>query len=343
MQDQGHPARPQANDNDLQKQAYLQAQSLRNQEMLKIQRDHNKEVEMENYYNNLLVWGLVGIMFYFIGAGSIIFLRNVGGSAVVNLPSQVVTWELFFRNFPEFFRNFLVNIFGYFIEYAKLFGYFENIGNKIDNPRPAFMMPVDVIIKLATIWYFNSWWRPWDNKRSFKFGIFNRTYPYIKRTPQEIEENEKIEAERKRITEERKTIQTQVFPQYENNPYYKAQLARLQQQQTLEQAKSDDDDEDDEPEGILSFLPFKDIFKPLEEWYYDNEKKIYNFIRNQILPGSNLVLAFYFSALYVLDLRQPLGILLYILGITSMFWCMQTFLIILDHNQYPPEEDGERF
>jgi hypothetical protein len=54
-----------------------------------------------------------------------------------------------------------------------------------------------------------------------------------------------------------------------------------------------------------------------------------------------LVLALYFSTLRVLDFRQPQFIILYVLVIMSMFWCMQTFLLILDHTQFQPEEDHE--
>ena len=98
----------------------------------------------------------------------------------------------------------------------------------------------------------------------------------------------------------------------------------------------DDDDEDDDDNGIL---PFSGVHKPLEEMYQKYEKTIYDFIRRRILPGSNILLVSYFSTLFIVDLANPLTLLFYVLGIMSMFWCMQSFLLIIDHIQFPP--DGE--
>ncbi len=276
-----------------------------------------KAKEREEYYSKILLTAIIGILFYYLGASLLIFFKNVGGSPQVILPSNPLSWELLFNNFGEFLRNLLINVFGYFIEYAKLFGYFKDLGELTIETRPRNLLPVDMFIKVATILYFNLRWMKWDTTRLYNLGCFNENYdrePITKEYEDKDEDDEEDE------------IDTKV-----------KNLVPEGQKLIISKSKDEDDEEE---VGLRTLLPFEGVEKPIEEWYYSNEEHIYKFIRNRLLPGSNLILVFYFSTLNVLDFRQPLGIFWYVLGIMSMFWCMQTFLAILDHNQYPPE-DGE--
>jgi hypothetical protein len=317
------------------------------------QRQHEKETAQEqateNYYSGMLLTAIVAIFFYFLGASLIIFFRNVDGQAQVFLPTYELSWRLVFENFGQFFRNLLLNIFGYFIQYAKLFGFFEELGDLTIEARPRFLMPVDIAIKLATIFYFSYRWMSWDTKRCYNLGCFNSKYLQAMEvgnekeednqnkeddfTPIDIPQPENIDPQFK-INQK---VEVDLYPKIQTNPYYQAQKLKIDRFGNY----TDQEEEDEEEDDLSGLLPFEGVQKPLEEWYHNNEENIYRFIRNNLLPGSNLLLALYFSTLNVLDLKSPIDIVLYILGIMSMFWCMQSFLVILDHNQYPPESDYE--
>jgi hypothetical protein len=323
--------RPQTNYN----QNYQQNPFL--DEHSKMEAQNQEEAQQERYYTNILGIGIAAILCYFMGAFLLIFVNNVGGETIVNLPTYNVSWQLLFSNPFEYFRNIFLSVFGYFFQYARLYGFFPDLGELNQEAFPKYLMPVDIVIKLTAVLYFNFGWMPWDTKRFFNRGALNKKYPFLnaseksqKQTKPQIQESAipsiNIPAN---VLEQR--VQNQPNPQnanYQNNYNY-------YQNQNYNQ--NNDENDDGEDEGLI---PFSGVQKPLEEWYYKNEQFIYTFIRKRILPGSNLLLALYFSTLGVLDIsRNPVEVLLYILGIMSMFWCMQTFLLILDHVHYPPEED----
>lgn len=302
--------------------------------------------EGENYYTNTTIIGFIAISFYLIGASILIFTRNIGNEAVVVLPGYEISWKLLFTNFGAFFQNSLLNIFGYFVQYAKLFGYFENIGSLTIEPREKYLMPVDIIIKGLTIFYFHFRWMKWDTGRMFLRGMFNKKYPYVDKSQPEIAKIETVDAD---LSEEfylasgkefsaAGAADKQIYPNQERlvPVDFKNRYASNYYQNNTRLASDDDEDEYDD-EQLIPF--FDGVHKPLEEWYYKHEEAIYGFIRTRLLPGTNLVLALYFSTLTVLDLARPWEILLYLLGVMSLFWCMQSFLLILDHNQYRPEEE----
>lgn len=292
--------------------------------------ESNAHIAREGHYTNLLFTGIIGLFLYFVGTFIIIFTSNVGGQTIVNLPTYQLSWELLFSNPSRLISNVFLTIFGYFFQYARLFGFFPELGSLTVNPVPRYLMPVDILIKLSTILYFNFRWMPWDTKRTYEYGCFNSKYPYLtdeQKVTTKKEENQ--ESGLKSINIPAVELEKMTQNSHITSPI-PAQTIKNQ-----ENTKYDDEDDEDDP-GIL---PFSGVQKPIEEWYYENETKIYSFIRTQILPGSNMVLALYFSTLRVLDLYQPAFILFYVLGIMSMFWCMQTFLLILDHNQYPPDDE----
>jgi hypothetical protein len=301
-------------------------------------RREEEEIATERYYMDVLISGFAALFLYFLGASIILFVRNVGDQAVVTLPVTPLSWQMLFEDFPFFMRNAVSNVFGYFIQYAKLFGYFEGWGTINVEPKPRYLMPVDIIIKLTTIFYFHFRWMSWDSRRLFKLGVFNKLYPFggsdlSGKTPMEIERelhddvSDEFPVATEAVTGQPVSVvhmssQTEVAFSAQIDPYF------------------DDEDEDDESVELIPF--FDGVHKPLEEWYYRNEDKIYSLIRKRILPGTNLIMVLYFSTLGVLDLQRPWEVGLYLLGVMSMFWCMQTFLSILDHNQYPPEVDSAR-
>jgi hypothetical protein len=301
-------------------QTHLDNHKLAEAEMIRAEREEN---EMENHYNLMLVSGIVGISLYYIGACLMIFFQNVDGQAVVTLEANELSWQLFFSDFFGFLRNFFTNIFGYFIQYGKLFGYFPDYGNLNVEPNPKYLMPVDIIIKAATIIYFHFFWMKFDTQKVLNNGYINSKYPYLTKRKREVK---KVEATAEKIED----------PFSLHEPPKKVEESGGA---NINPAAVDFDEEEEEEEEDDPILPFSGVHKPIEEFYHKNEAKIYGIIRTRILPGSNLILALYFSARYVLSFTNPLGIILYILGIMSMFWCMQTFLVILDHNQYPPDEE----
>ena len=317
------------------------------------QRQHEQETAeeqaMDNYYSGMLLTATIALFFYYVGSSLIIFFRNVDGQAQVFLPTYELSWRLAFESIGQFTRNLMLNVFGYFIQYAKLFGFFENIGDLTIEARPRFLLPVDIAIKLATIFYFSYRWMAWDTKRCFNLGCFNSKYVEAMEIKKDSSGDEKVKDDEKdsgptEIPQPanivpggavNQKVEVDLYPKIQSNPYYQAQ--KLKVDRFGKYIEEDEEDEDD----LSGLLPFEGVQKPLEEWYHNNEENIYKFIRKRLLPGSNLLLALYFSTLNVLDLKNPIDIVLYVLGIMSMFWCMQSFLVILDHNQYPPEAESE--
>jgi hypothetical protein len=315
-------------------QRHLEAlKMVKNQEQ-EMLAEYERESVSENYYNKNLIIGLVSIGFYYLGVILITFFRNIDGQAVVTLEANETSWQLLFSDFGTFLSNFFRNIFGYFIQYGKLFGYFPEYGRLNVEPVPRHLMPVDIFLKGATILYFHFFWMKWDTKKSLEKGYINSNYPY-----QETSNTSP------NIQQQTKTEKADLDTQPENldpKEFVEGLFANENQNPTLTsnyQTNQNDEDEDDEATDNSS-MPFSGVHKPIEEFYHENEDKIYGIIRREILPGSNLIIALYFSARSVLSLNNPLEILLYVLGIMSMFWCMQSFLLVLDHNQYPPEEEN---
>jgi|GEM_PF-3240301 len=302
-----------------------------NLEHHRLMAESKAHIAKEKHYTNTLVIAIGALFLYFVGTFIIIFTSNVGGQTIVNLPTYTLSWELLFSNPAKLFTNLFLTVFGYFFQYARLFGFFPELGNLTVAPVPRYLMPVDILIKVGTILYFNYRWMPWDTKKAYEYGCFNSKYPHLTdedKITAKPDDKPNFELQSINISSAELEKQTKVTAK----PQVTAPLPP--NSPVKPHANFEEDEEEDH--GIL---PFSGVQKPIEEWYYENETKIYGFIRTQILPGSNMVLALYFSTLRVLDLRQPAFILFYILGIMSMFWCMQTFLLILDHNQYPPDED----
>ena len=310
-----------------------------------------EEVNDPNYHFTLMLYALLAVFFYYIGSFLIVFIRSdLTGSIVSSAPNYEVSWRLAFDNFPQLRRNIYDSFFGYFTAYGNLY-----------NRSTAFLVPVDIGVKLATVFYFILYWMPWDTKRAYKLGFFNREYPYVSdEFKDEVEESrvKPVEVQKKNEIEVRVDQQIEnkitevdykpvsLYPQYNLNPYLRAQMLKNQkpaaiapQNMQLTTQVEDDDDDDDEDDDDNGILPFSGVHKPLEEMYQKYEKTIYDFIRRRILPGSNILLVSYFSTLFIVDLANPLTLLFYVLGIMSMFWCMQSFLLIIDHIQFPP--DGE--
>ncbi len=292
---------------------------------------YEREKESENYYSSVLIISFFGILLYYIGSCLLIFFRNIDGVPVVTLNTYSISWQLFFENLPLFISNFLNNVFGYFIEYGRLFGFFEAKGELNIEAVPRYLFPVDLFIKAFTIIYFHFFWMRSDSLWSFEQGLVNNHYPRYQKSKEEI----KLEEKELQVDE----ILTPTSANFSLTTELSKEYSNIQTVASLSQAIGGEEDSDNDGEEEVSIIPFAGVLKPLEEFYRDNEETIYRIIRHRILPSSNLILAFYFSTRSVLSFNNPLGILLYIFGIMSMFWCMQNFLVVLDHNQYPPEEE----
>lgn len=296
--------------------------------------DH--EDSKNSYYLRILLYAVVGIFFYYLGSFLLIFIRNIDGVLSGSTPVYEISWKLAFENFPLLVRNIYNSFFGYFEEYGRLY-----------NRDTTFLIPIDLGVKMLLVGYFWFFWMPWDTNRCYKWGYFNKDYPYIlddvkdKLLPQK---DTKID----KNSQPQSNLQTTfnhnspMYSQYEQNPYFRAQILRnqssihLQEQVDLRQQirEEQDEDEDDEDRGIMLF---DGIHKPLEEAYQKYEKVIYDIIRKRVLPGSNILLVAYFSTLFIVDFGRPISVIGYTLGIMSMFWCIQSFMMILDHTQFPPE------
>jgi hypothetical protein len=315
--------------------------------------DSEEQTSDPNYQFKLMLYALLAIFFYYMGSFLIVFVRNdISGAIVSSAPNYEISWKLAFENFPQLLRNAYDSFFGYFYAYAALY-----------NRSTAFLVPVDIGVKLITVFYFIFFWMPWDTKRAYRLGFFNKDYPYVDdEYKEEIEDSKSklVEATRKNEMIEVRLEQPvadptdvdykplSLYPQYELNPYIRAQ--RLKSQSAANQIQNrqlvttvdedyEDDDEEDDDEDDTGILPFSGVQKPLEELYQRYEKAIYDFIRRRILPGSNILLVSYFSTLFIIDLANPLTLIFYILGVMSMFWCMQSFLMVIDHIQFPPDEN----
>jgi hypothetical protein len=317
-----------------------------------IRRQEIEEENSQKYYAKTMSFAIMAIILYYVGASLLIFFDNTSGVTKVTLKTYDLSWQLAFSNFGQYLTNIISSLFGYFIQYGRLFGFFMEKGELANGilTKPKYLMPVDITIKALTISYFHFRWMKWDLYQSFKQNFFSSKFPYI--TPDKKQKNLQVEegAEDEGILEAPANIKSE----FDNNIYQDTPIVDLHhhnnekpdqiralpimQKKTIHLELEEDEDED---EDEVSFLPFNGVHKPIEEFYQKNEQKIYNLIRTNILPGSNLILAFYFSTLGVLGFDNPLGILQYMLGIMSMFWCMQSFLTILDHNQFPPEDDLE--
>jgi hypothetical protein len=311
-----------------------------------------------NYHMTLVVYAIVAIFCYYIGSFLIVFLRNdLNGAIVSAAPNYDISWRIAFENFPQLLKNIYDSFFGYFTAYSKLY-----------NRSTAFLIPVDIGIKLVSVLYFLLYWIPWDTKRAYKLGFFHEDYPYVS---DEYKDDIADLKHKHRSTDIKQEIALQdyaepdflslpigdplteikpvsLYPQYDLNPYLRAQMLKNNTSSALPAASHAqvanklthlpiDDDEDEEDDDDSGILPFSGVHKPLEEMYQKYEKAIYDLIRRRILPGSNILLVGYFSTLFIVDLANPITVVLYILGIMSMFWCMQSFLLIIDYLQYPPE------
>jgi hypothetical protein len=296
----------------------------------KILKQHEEEIASEKYYFNTLILAIISLLIYYVGCCLIIFIQNIDGEAVVILNTYPLSWQLFFENFPQFISNFLNNVFGYFIEYGRLFGFFENRGNLYIEPKAKYLLPVDIFIKILTIGYFHFFWMKWDTQKATDNNWFNSNYPFAK-----VKSKTKNKTPDEEI--EKEIFDPSLVPTSRNLNIVSNQNLLIQNPTINSNLDDDDDDDDDEN---ISLLPFTGVQKPLEEFFIKNEDLIYSFIRTKILPGSNILFTLYFSTRSVLSFSQPLGILAYIFGIMSMFWCMQSFLLVLDHTQFRPEEEG---
>jgi hypothetical protein len=314
----------------------IQEVNTAEQEMLK---QYEIEKAHEDYHSQNLILGLFALGFYYIGSVLVTFFTNIAGEAVVTLDPAEISWQLLISDFPLFVSNLLVNVFGYFIQYGKLFGYFPEYGFLNVEPQPKHLMPLDIILKVFTIAYFHFFWMHWDTKKSLQKGFINSSYPYLKADTENSSNSSKSTAD--------ENINFDKLPENIDSEEFQKKLLSANQSHSSSQntisidsyvTDEEEDDEDDIMEDNSS-LPFSGVHKPIEEFYHHNEAKIYGLIRTKILPGSNLIMCLYFSTKSVLSFQQPIVLLLYVLGIMSMFWCMQSFLLVLDHNQYPPEEE----
>lgn len=309
---------------------HLQAVQNAEKEMLE---EYKRETNNEAYHSQNLILGLISLASYFLGAILITFFTSVDGQPTVTLETAEISWQLLFNDFSTFIVNLLRNAFGYFIQYGKLFGFFPEYGTLNVEPVPRYLMPLDLLLKGATIIYFHFFWMNWDAQKSLDKGFINSKYPYLNSAKKPLVKTNKKPSEKFDFDSSPENINTKKFQQ--------ELLEGDSENAELIATMSDQGDEEDEDSMIEddSSLPFSGVHKPIEEFYHNNEAKIYGVIRKRVLPGSNLIMSLYFSARFVITLDNPIYLVLYVLGIMSMFWCMQSFLLILDHNQYPPEEE----
>jgi hypothetical protein len=276
---------------------------------------------------------LLAVFSYYIGSFLLVIVRSKGGELDPGTTLEL-SWRLFFQNFPSFARNLYQNFFGYFEQYGKLY-----------NASNLFLIPLDIITKLIVVGYFLLFWMPFDRQKCYRIGFFSPEYPYLsddlkKKIDAEVkvEEEQKITTIRQSLSQQQPT-HTTLHPVYSTNPYHRAHLLRTQgvittPQYHLEEVDADIDDDED-----MSMLPFEDIHKPLEQIYEKHEDLIYDIVRRRILPGSNILLVGYFSTLFIVDYGQFWTVPVYILGVMSMFWCMQSFLMIIDYLKFGPSMD----
>lgn len=316
-----------------------------------IRKQELEESKTEKYYSKTLFLAIIGIILYYVGASLLIFFDNASGVTKVTLKTYDLSWQLAFSNFGQYLANIVSALFGYFIQYGRLFGFFVEKGDLASGivAKPKYLMPVDIIIKALTIGYFHFRWMGWDILQSFSKNFFNSKYPYLDSEQkmskeQNTQKSQELEDEDDSIMQVPANIKAHVSNIYHDSPVIHIQES-ISEPSNLGQNLNKNgfldfqDDDDDEDDIEHNFLPFYGVHKPIEEFYQKHEQKIYNIIRKNILPGSNLILVFYFSSLNVLGFDYPIGVLQYMLGIMSMFWCMQSFVVVLDHNQFPPEED----
>ena len=311
-----------------------------NQQINNQYHDHGDKEE-DNSFFSIILLAIIAIFFYYVGSFLIVFVRyDVAGNAIASSPNYEISWRLLFADFNQLISNIYQSFFGYFTAYAKLY-----------NRDTTFLIPVDIGLKILTILYFVIYWVPWDTRRCYKQGFFDESYPYVnqdfkdslgkknsfKKSEEKITQQESIKNEETQEITQEPTKPLSLYPQYSQNLYLRAQRLKNQKPTVNNynpKIETEEEDEEDEEPGIL---PFEGVHKPLEEIYQKNEKRIYDFIRRRILPGSNILLVSYFSTLFIVDLARPLSFVGYVLGVMSMFWCMQSFLMILDRLQFSHE------
>lgn len=300
-------------------------------------------------YQFILI-SVVAVFCYYIGSFLLVIVRSKGGKLDAGVSTEV-SWRLFFQNLPQFSQNIYQHFFGYFEQYSRLY-----------DASNLFLIPLDILTKLSVIGYFLLFWMPYDRLKCYRLGFFPKSYPYLSEeskkeidtnrekdeTPesaQPLKSSESLPHQESMEYEHQKLAQQMSFhPEYANNPYYRAQLLRMKTQiitptqpvfapkhPVRHDSDEEIDDQNDEQDG---FMPFEDIHKPLEQMYEKHEDLIYDIIRRRILPGSNILLVGYFSTLFIVDYGAFWTIPVYILGVMSMFWCMQTFLMVIDYMKF---------
>ena len=275
-----------------------------------IMEQNAEEVLTEKYYTQILLISFAGIACYYLGACLVIFFQQADGQPTVILNSYPLTWQLFFEDTLQFLQNFFSTIFGYFIQYARLFGFFKDQGSLNTQVMPRYLLPVDIAIKAATIIYFNFFWMKSDTQRAVNLGVINEDYPFMQAKKKEGKEEEEetggsidgiiTPGSKTNFIE---TDQIEAFANGSDDPhdYYLARKiqAKKAAEKTLNQKQNatlDDDDDDNDEEEEVGIIPFWGVQKPIEDFFFHNESRIYRIIRHGIIPGSNLVLVLYLSA-----------------------------------------------
>jgi hypothetical protein len=247
--------------------------------------------------------------------------------------------------------SFITSYFGNFsllpLHYLQQFGLFSSRLVTPSFTYPVWWLCVDMAIKAGILIYLQFYWQKWDRQKLFESGCFNQDYPYAESSeyiaPDHINQNEVCSEFWLATNSLRKTQglpplsqsqyqdQTAELNQAKANPPSKTNsIDNNSEAAPLEWELYDTDSELDRQIGLNQPI-FEGVLEPITDWISDHSQELYGVFRGFLLPLLTWTLAIILSLIFVLDPRNPVYILFYVLSVTSLFWLNQNITNLMDH------------
>ncbi len=297
------------------------------------------------YYNSQIkrtvlvaILALIGFTALINGFSTFIFST----SSLLFLPNSTT---LLASNPFIFVTNYISNYLLLFVNYLRQFGLFTGPWTQPDFIYPLWWFIIDLGIKTGLIIYLQFYWQKWDRQNLFENGCFNSTYPYAESFENLLEETDTEEELYKEFwlatnslrkeqglppisienitgnfdsKDEEVTNQTKISPDSQINT------------SQLDWELYDTDLDLDNEEGFRQPI-FEGVLSPVRNWFKNHNQELYGILRGFITPFITWTFAIILSLFFVLDPRNPVYILFYVLSVTSLFWLNQNITNLMDH------------
>jgi hypothetical protein len=256
--------------------------------------------------------------------------------------SPLVFWglssQLFATNPFGFVTSYLSNYLLLILHYLHQFGLFITPKTRPDFIYPIWWLLIDVGIKAGLIIYLQFYWQKWDRQNLIEKGCFHPHYPFALDVEPEID----LEIDHQDLYNEfwlatnslRKEQGLPPLPKPSANPQpttsHSAPDQQLPPSPHLDWQVYDTDSQIDTDQGLNQPI-FEGILSPLKQWLYKHRQELYGTLRGFVIPTLTSIIAITLSLFFVLDPRNPIYILFYVLSITSLFWLNQNIVAVMDH------------